>query len=91
MTITRMALLRWRLIQLIDLFDVHVLRHRFYSVCQFCGGSDWWEASDHQPGATCPVDWDMYREYEPYPFDVIDQFESPRPLRRSVMSWLRRG
>jgi hypothetical protein len=89
--ITPMAILRWRLIQLIDLFDERVLRHRIYAVCQFCGGSDWWDAGDYQHGAKCPVDWDRYREYEPYPFDVIDQFEVPRSLRTEVASLLRKG
>lgn len=89
MTITLMAILRWRLIQLIDLFDDRLIGHRFYSLCTFCGESDWWEAGFHRPGATCPVDWDRYREYAPYPSDVIDMVEPPQSLPRTVASWLR--
>lgn len=58
MKITPMAILKWRLVKLVDLFDDRVLGHRFYNVCQWCGGSSWWEAGYYQPGATCPVDWD---------------------------------
>ena len=62
MQITRMALLRWRLIQLIDLVDDRIIGHRIYRICEWCGSSDWWEASYYQNGAKCPVDWDWYRD-----------------------------
>ena len=62
MQITRMAIVRWRLIQMIDLFDDRVLRHRFYSFCRYCGESDWWEAGYYRAGAICPVDWSRYSD-----------------------------
>jgi hypothetical protein len=62
MKITPMANLRWRLVQLVDLFDDRVIGHRFYRLCQWCGESSWWEAGYYRLGATCPVDWDDYRD-----------------------------
>ena len=91
MQITRMAVLRWRIVQAVDFIDARIIGHRVYAICQWCGGTDWWEAGDHQPGASCPVDWDRYREYAPYPYDPIDQFDEPRSLWCRMASWVRRG
>ena len=55
-----MAALRWRIVQAVDVIDDRIIGHRVYAICQWCGNTDWWEAGYHQPGATCPVDWDWY-------------------------------
>ena len=47
---------------LIDLVDDRIIGHRIYRICEWCGSSDWWEASYYQNGAKCPVDWDWYRD-----------------------------
>jgi len=58
MKMTPMAVVRWRLVQAVDLFDDRVLGHRFQRVCLWCGESSWWEAGYYRPGAHCPVDRD---------------------------------